>query len=268
LDLAPLPQSVIGITAPLGKLLQGRKARSKLVPEYEAVHRPWLRSAIVGGQWPQVRIAKMAHEEIDVRCQLCFGSTGTLQHRFRCPAVMPQDGWPAAPANVDRFISKLSQPRRLALQNRGVLALQLVLPVPDDDGWLRWIMGSPDQLPHDARWYIDGSFIDGPSAYTGRTGFGVVALSSSDEVLAMGFGVPPAWIKNAAGAEGWALHVVLRATAAPPTVTTDCLGLVEQLARGFCDATSARRPLARLWKLMAVALDYLIPDGWPHGRGA
>ena len=263
---APLPQSIIGITAPLGKLLHGRKAHSRLVPGFEAAHRPWLRSAVVGGQWPQVRVAKLASEDIDLRCQLCFKSAGTLQHRFRCQAVVPQGGWPTAPANVDRFISKLSQPRRLALQNRGVLALQLSMPIPSDDGWLRWLMGSPDKLPHDARWYIDGSFIDGPSAYTGRTGFGAVAIGDANEILAMGYGVPPAWIKNAAGAEGWALHVVLRATVAPPTVTTDCLGLVEQLARGFADATSSRRPLARLWKLMAVSLDYHIPDDWPHGR--
>ena len=263
---APLPQSVIGISAPLGKLLHGRKARSRLVPGYEVAHRPWLRSAIVGGQWPQVRVTKLAHEDIDDRCQLCFEAVGTLQHRFRCQAVVPQEGWPVAPANVDRFISRLSRPRRLALQNRGLLALQVPIPVPAEDGWTRWLMGAPDQLPHDARWYVDGSFIDGPSPYTGRTGFGAVAVSSDNEILAMVHGSPPAWVINAAGAEGWALLVVLRATVAPPTVTTDCLGVVDQIARGFGDATSARRPLARLWKLMAVALDNLIPEDWPHGR--
>jgi len=263
---AQLPHSVIGITAPLGKVMHGRSARVKLVPGFEAQHRPWLRSAIVGGQWPQVRVAKLSQEEVDVCCQLCFGADGTLQHRFRCPAVVPQNGWPAAPRNVDRFLSTLSRPRRMALQNRGLLALQICTPRPAADGWTRWLMGSPDQLPHDANWYVDGSLIDGPSPLTGRTGFGAVAISSKNEVLAMVYGAPPAWITNAAGAEGWALLVVLRVTAAPPAVTTDCLGVVDQLVRGFDDATSARRPLARLWKLFAVALDNVIPDDWPHNR--
>jgi len=44
------------------------------------------------------------------------------------------------------------------------------------------------------------------------------------------------------------------------------LGLINQLERGFGDALTSRKPLARIWSLIARSLDHTIPDGWAHRR--
>jgi len=127
-------------------------------------------------------------------------------------------------------------------------------------------MGDPARIPGDAEWYTDGPYMDGPLLGLGVTGFGVVATGLHGEVLAMANGRPPAFIRNAAGAEAWALHVVLSHTAEPPTITTDCLGLINQAARGLVDATMGHRSLARVWGLITADMDGVAPPLWIHNR--
>ena len=59
---------------------------------------------------------------------------------------------------------------------------------------------------------------------------------------------------------------MLRVTAAPPRIVTDCLGLIRQLQRGLDDATAHFRPLARLWRLISLTLDGAVPEGWLDER--
>jgi len=98
------------------------------------------------------------------------------------------------------------------------------------------------------------------------TGFGVVAVGAQGEVLAMAHGQPPEFVRNAPGAEAWGLHVVLSNVVRPPTITTDCLGLISQVLRGFNDALASRKPLARVWALIARSLDHKVPEEWAHRR--
>ena len=138
------PQSVILITAPLARLMHSKAARLATVPEFTAVHRPSLVSAVTAGQWPQTRMLKLFPEEDDNSCQLCKGAPGTLMHRYQCPATTPPHGWPAYPADASRFVESLSAPRRMALHTRVFLALRVPTPLPAQEGWCRWLKGSTD----------------------------------------------------------------------------------------------------------------------------
>jgi len=228
--------------------------------------RPWLRSAVTGGQWPQVRVAKLYDEEVDLNCQLCNAATGTLAHRFVCPALRPAEGWGELPRRVDAFIARIGGVRAHTLRTRGILALRVRLSHPKPEGWLRWVVGRPEQVTESDRWYIDGSLVDGPGWYTGRAGMALVVVAPDGSLVACAMGSPPDWITNSVAAEGWALLEALRATPFPPNITTDCLGLIRQLESGLRDATLPIRPLARLWTLIARELDGVVPDNWLHER--
>ena len=71
------------------------------------------------------------------------------------------------------------------------------------------------------RWFIDGSFFDGDFRVTARTGFGVAAVGAMGDLLACGYGVPPDWVHEAAGAETWAYVSVVREALEVPRVVTD-----------------------------------------------
>ena len=87
-------------------------------------------------------------------------------------------------------------------------------------------LGNPAILPGDAEWYIDGSCFDINMPDMRSTGFGAVAVGAQGEVLALVHGQPPEFVRNAPGAEAWALYVVLSSVVHPPTITTDCFGLI------------------------------------------
>eukprot|EP00973_Karenia_brevis_P047120 6539804-Karenia_brevis.AAC.1 len=84
--------------------------------------RPYLISAISGGQWTQARVASVRDWADDTSCQLCGAEYGTLLHRHECPATMPSGGWQSPPENVQQFFDKLDPKRRLLLTTRGLLA--------------------------------------------------------------------------------------------------------------------------------------------------
>ena len=115
-------------------------------------------------------------------------------------------------------------------------------------------MEPPDVAPDDATWYIDGSLYDRPKATVQSLGFGIV-LVSQGTLLAIGHGVPPHWINDSAGAELWAFHAVLQLSLCPPSVITDCYGIIGGLQEEVAKATSSMRRLARTWGMIAHALD-------------
>ncbi len=80
-----------------------------------------------------------------------------------------------------------------------------------------------------------------------RTGFAVVVVSRSGDLLAYGRGIPPDWVRDAAGAEAWAFAVILQLCPTLPEATTDCLNIVNTVAEGKGRATSAKSTLARIW---------------------
>ena len=212
-------------------------------------------SAVCGGQWCQARRAAVPEWTDDSRCQLCLGAVGTLAHRHACPATVPAGGWPGPGDSAHAAIASLDAARQELLATRGVAALRLVAPPPPEGDTFSWVRAPRHGLPDDARWYIDGSLFDGAWDFARRTGFGVVVVSSRGDLLAYGCGVPPAWVKDAAGAEAWALAQVLKVSGEVPDVITDCLNLVLVLAAGRARAIDAMAPLARIWEIIFGTLD-------------
>ena len=115
-------------------------------------------SEISGGQWPQVRKAKLKSFEGHNLCPLCHAAPGTLLHRHCCMATMPDDGWQAPKPLVKTFIGTIGACREDTLRTRAVLALAVPIleKQPPSDGWL-WHTSPPDPDREDLTWVMDGS---------------------------------------------------------------------------------------------------------------
>ena len=74
---------------------------------------------------------------------------------------------------------------------RGVMLARVRVPQLETDDYFNWIEEPPIELPHDARWYIDGSMYDGTWAFATRVGFAIVVVSANGSLLAYGKGAPP-----------------------------------------------------------------------------
>ena len=128
------------------------------------------------------------------------------------------------------------------------------MPCRPNQEAFNWLAGGTD-IPQGATWYIDGSLFDEARSFARRTGFGVVVVSEAGQLVACGNGIPPAWVKDAAGAELWAFYVVLRMNAEVPRVVTDCLGILEALRGSPQNAAGPSKMLARTWGMIASTLD-------------
>ena len=145
------------------------------------------------------------------------------------------------------MINRLSAQRARLLATRGMLVLRLPAPPLQGDGRFGWLHDPGNNVPDDARWYFDGSLLNGEWKTFRSTGFGIVVTSTDGELLGYGNGVPPHWCMTAASAEAWALRTVLEVTPFPPKMRTDCLSLLTTARAGKAKATDPRKRLARIW---------------------
>ncbi len=228
--------------------------KQKIFDSWQPKYKPSLLSATSGGQWPQTRLLVTRKWTDDPKCQLCQRADGTLLHRHECPATIPEGGWPAPSKRVQDFVQSLHPSRRHHLITRGLLSLK-VRPgrEPEFDSF-KWLFGDAD-VPHDARWYIDGSLYDSRLGPFKRTGFAIAVVSSQGDLLAYGNGNPPEWIQDAAGAEAWAFATVLGLNPDVPYTTTDCMNILTMMQKGRSAATEAKSPLARTWARAYQALE-------------
>ena len=196
---------VIRVTAPLTKLLSGAgKAKQ---PLWEHKSRPYLLSTLVGGQWTQIRVAAVLGPDASRTCRLCQEEDGTLEHRHRCRAILPEGGWPEPAPGAQHFLRQLDQPRSLALRTRGFLAIRLPTCPPRPDGWLEWILPVPYRDLQHATWYIGGSAVDGPNKSTIRFGFGICVVDENSFLLACAWGAP-AGVDHGRAGGGWGGHYI------------------------------------------------------------
>ena len=115
--------AIHGFEDTLDSLLSA-KARStcEVFADWEPKHRCYLRSALIGAQWPQARIAAVPGWSDDNRCQLCRQAIGTLGHRLVCSALMPHGGWQAPPPECATTAAMLSQESALLLAQQRLLS--------------------------------------------------------------------------------------------------------------------------------------------------
>ena len=97
----------------------------KLTATWSSKWSPSLASALHGGQWTQVKKAKVASWMIDdSRCQLCFKAPGTVEHRFSCDATRELRCSKPIPKEAEMAKVKLNPERFELLRNRGVVVLK------------------------------------------------------------------------------------------------------------------------------------------------
>ena len=251
-----LRNHIFDFTGVLSGIMKARSSGGKAFDLWRPECKLYVISAISGGQWPQARLAATKRGWVqDDLCRLCFESPGTLQHRHMCLATRPLEGWQAPPHCCQGFPSRISPARHDLLRTRGLLVAKVSLPPKPIGDTFIWLVPPPQLYPDDCIWFIDGSLFDGAQIASGRTGFGVVVVASSGELLAYGHGVPPDWINDAAGAEAWAYFAVIRENVEPPQVVTDCKGVLDTLTAGATAATSHDKRLARVWTMTAQQLD-------------
>ena len=241
----------------VGKLLTGKSRGGKTVPQWNKACRPWLVSAATGGQWTQARLfgTKRGWTQDD-RCQLCFQSTGTVAHRHCCPRTVPEGGWQTQGPNAAKFVDQLSSRNKETLRDRGLAVLRANIKPRDQEESVTWLKPIDDSANQsELTWYIDGSLLDGPRAITASTGAGFAAVDEEGSLAAYGHAWPPPWVKTIPGVEAWTLYKVLASTCTRKKVVTDCLGNVQAYERGTEWACDAKRPLARVWAPIMLALE-------------
>ena len=239
-----------------GPLAKGIGAAARKTDTWDPAWRHSFISAASGGQWPQIRKAAVGKWGIsDTKCQLCKAQTGTLEHRFECTATIPEGGWPTLPLAAALAMGCLSDARKAYLRTRGLLVLRLPAPRVEPHGRFIWLVEPPACADTELCWHFDGSMLNGKWKPYRTTGFGVVVTAENGDLVGYGHGVPPHWCRTAAAAEAWALHSVIAQSPFLPAMRTDCLTLIATAALGVQQATEPRRPLARVWQLIAVALE-------------
>ena len=247
----PPQKTLIDVSAALRPLYKGGKTVTDEYPLWRAEHRAELSSAINGGQWPQARKAKLPEWQHGNRCQLCEEHIGTLAHRKCCAKIVPPEGWPAAPPDVERFVDSLAPARKQALTDRATVAIEIPTPAPQvDTGRWQWVLEPDDMYDETHRWYIDGSRRYPTCHALTVTGCGVAVVNSQGSLVGLAKATPPKWITSSAAAEAWALYLTLQEVAALPIIITDCLGLLRTAEAGFAAATGPKMANARIWGLI------------------
>ena len=138
---------------------------------------------------------------------------------------------------------------------RGLIpSLTHAIPAPAAVESFQWIIRPPDNAVR-ARFYTDGSLLDGPTALLGRCGWAFTAVAHDGTILAQARGVPPPWIRDIAGTESWALFQAALVALLGSDFRMDCKPVFEAVMRGIKWATGPKRPLARVHGLMLAALE-------------
>ncbi len=125
---------------------------------------------------------------------------------------------------------------------------------PPEDGTFRWIVRPADSIV-EATFFTDASCIDEYDPDTMRLGWAFTALDSEGRCVAAAHGVPPPWITDNSGAEAWAPLEAVESAHPAATFRTDSLVTLDALRKGKTWAIGPKRPLARVWRMLHVAMD-------------
>ena len=119
----------------------GKANATKITTRWNNAWAGHLSSAMNGGQWPQVRKAKVASWKIeDTRCQLCFAEPGTLQHRHRCAATAEDRCTKPPPQDANLAHTRLNDDRLQLLKLSAVGVVKVPAPKPRTFGTFQWLV--------------------------------------------------------------------------------------------------------------------------------
>jgi len=139
------------------------------------------------------------------RANFVFRNPGTISHRFECVASKSLKGFPPPPKAANLAMQRVGPDRDEMLTQRGLLTLRIPSLPFRPEGTFKWVL-DPIATQRDltnATWYTDGSMLGGAWSQLRATGFGLVVVYQSGELIGYGFGAPPTRIATAAAAELW-----------------------------------------------------------------
>ena len=245
---------ILDATRALRGLLTAGKA-VPTVPTWGVRCRPWLASALSGGQWPQARRAMVRGWQADSKCQLCLAAEGTVEHRRECTVTRPADGWGAPPAAAEAFLAKIGADRTARLRRTGIVALRVPAPLVNDEPVFRWRTAEPDLTDPHLRYVIDGSLKLGRHDPFQVAAAAVVIIDRDGRLAGILDARLPSTVRTSAAAEAWAAWLAFSTAVGLPQVLTDCQSLVLQARGGTAAATAAKKPLAAEWARVAAATE-------------
>ena len=228
-----------------------------------------LRSALVGGQWPQVRlhVAGLVEEPYCVLCRAQGVETlGTLTHRiYECSRVEHRVGG-SRPHEIDQDWKLRGRGGGGSMrEGEGSMEWERAL-VQQPRGWavrreetFEWLI-EPEGIVSGVNVYVDGSMFDAFEERFTTLGW-AFAVVKEGKVMALARGTPPPHVRTIPAAEGWALAMAVeRVEIATAIFFTDCKA-VRALARaGRRRATSARNINARVWCVLYTRTDNMSPN--------
>ena len=255
--------------APVMSLLQPASD----TPGWTVEFRGGLKSALLNRQWPQSRCFAAGFTRHN-RCCLCLAKV-LAEHAAECAADLPEQALAAVPVgsalhrvwdcpahdsaralHAPEVIRTRAPPQHdMAAYTRALFpSPEPGVPLPSLDSSFDWVLRPPGGTAR-ARFYTDGSRLDGPSTLLARNGWAFTAVDSQGAVVAEARGLPPRWITDIPGTEAWA--ILQAAVVAEPgsDYRVDCKPCVDAIQRGKEWATSSRRPLARVFNLVFTAID-------------
>ena len=247
---------VIDCTATAISSLAKNRSERKEAPSWQAKFRASLTSALCGGQWTQARKASVPKWDVkDPNCQLCHQERGTLKHRFNCPKTMPQNGWPGVPTETKEGIETIGEKRAEILKLQGLACVRVPASKRYPNGHFRWLSEPPDTSRTDVTWYTDGSSSNPTCPEISRIGFAIAVVSDEGDLVAYGAGIPPSFVNDSGMAETWAVWMTIQLCPRQPRIVTDCKGVLDMARAGTAVATAGSSANARIWNLIAQALD-------------
>jgi hypothetical protein len=175
-----------------------------------------LRSAVVGGQWPEQRLAEAGYLASPA-CAACAAPAGTLHHRtWECSAfALAREAW--APLMLGRTFTQTGPPWDL-LWSRALFPVGALPPEPTQSTDYRTQGPAAEEGHLGSEVFLDGSAAHPSDPLLRRAGWAAVSLSPrTDTIEYVAFGALPGPLQSSTAAEIYALLQGLRLAGPLPT---------------------------------------------------
>ena len=186
--------------------------------------------------------------------QIARAPVGNEFHRiWSCPTTEPSRRQHAS--SQDRSRTMDGWGAGLVMMERALIPRPPPPPKPPlEEASFHWYVQPQDGLVC-ARFYTDGSALDGPWYDLIRCGWAFVALNDDNQIVAAAYGATPPWIRDIGGAEGWALLQAAYAAFPGSSFISDCKVIVDTLKLGRHAAVGGGSTHARIYALLFNVFD-------------